>query len=786
MANIEIDGKKMEAEPGSMIIEAADKTDIWIPRFCYHKKLSIAANCRMCLVEVEKSPKPLPACATPITEGMKIWTRSPKALLAQKAVMEFLLINHPLDCPICDQGGECELQDIAMGYGSDVSQYTEGKRSVKDKDLGPLISSDMTRCIQCTRCVRFGSEVAGMRELGALGRGEQLEIGTFIEKNIDSEVSGNVIEICPVGALTSKPFRFKARAWELKQAPSISPHDCVGTNIFVHTRRNEVMRIVPRENENINEVWISDRDRYSYEALNHERLSTPKIKIKGQFQAVSWEEAIDYTAEKLKVIVQQYTGKAISALASPNSTTEEFYLLQKWMRSLGSHNLDHRLRQTDFRNQQHAPAFLNLGLPIHQLEKQSAVLLVGSLLRQEQPLLALKLRKMTLADGKVCVVNPLETNFNFEVAHKKIIAGNDLVSGLAGIAKAVINDSSGKIPPGVSQWLSNIEPSAIDIEIAHTLKQSEKSSILLGSLALHHKNASDIIALGCLISELLDIRLGTLTEGANSAGAYLTGFVPHRLAGGRANIESGFNVNEMWESSQKAFVLLGLEPHLDCAASHKAIQALQAADCVVMMTAFDAPLFSEFADVLLPIAPFTENSGTFINIEGCFQSFKPMVCPKGDSKEAWKVLRVLANRCQIAGFEYTTVDEVLQEFKETVQYPLLEHWDWSPPLEFPSPENNIMRISPVPLYASDGLVRRSASLQKMKAAGTPIVRINPVLGLSLQLQNGELYRIEMEGVSVLLPVVFDDAIPLQAVCIPQALPETMGLGGFNHAVFIHK
>jgi len=745
MPFIEIDGKKVEAEAGSMIIEVADSIHVQIPRFCYHKKLSIAANCRMCLVEVERSPKPLPACATPVTEGMKIWTRSPIALLAQKSVMEFLLINHPLDCPVCDQGGECELQDLSMSYGNDTSRYTEGKRVVKDKNLGPLISTDMTRCIQCTRCVRFGTEIAGLRELGALNKSECLEIGTYIEKSVVSEVSGNIIDLCPVGALTSKPYRFTARGWELKQTASVSPHDCIGSNLFIHTRQNRVMRVVPKENELINEVWISDRDRYSYEGLYHtERLTQPKLKRDGKWYTVSWEEALTYTAKRLQEIKESASAKNIGALTSPNATLEEAYLLQKLMRGLGSHNIDHRLRQSDFNDtaQAMAPLFPNMGISLSEIDQQSVVLLIGSAVRQEQPILGLKLRKMRLNGGKILVVNPIDFTFNFEVIEKSILPDNDLVLGVARIAKAILNIQK-KAGIQISKsdsteeallWLQSVEPLPADINMAQYLigdqvPPFEKEGvggilppklILMGALAINHPGYSELVLLSNLIAQLTHSKVGVLSEGANAAGAWLAGCVPHRLPGGETiKSEIGLNAAQMWDKKLKADLLLNIEPDFDCFNGSKASQALASADCVVAITPFESPALLEVADLLLPMAPFSETAGTFVNCEGKWQSFKAATLPMNDSRPAWKILRVLGNLLDLEDFKYESAEEIAALVKAitTDKNPnapldLAKAFSSIKPFVSRDMHNTLTSISPVGLYATDGLVRRAKSLQE--------------------------------------------------------------------------
>lgn len=783
MAIIEINGKKVEVESGSMIIEAADALGVQIPRFCYHKKLSIAANCRMCLVDVEKAPKALPACATPVTEGMKIWTHSPKAILAQKAVMEFLLINHPLDCPICDQGGECELQDLSMGFGTDRSEYTEGKRVVKDKNIGPLISTDMTRCILCTRCVRFGSEIAGFRELGDTGRGECSEIGTYIEQNVTSEVSANIIDLCPVGALTSKPYRFKARGFELIQTPSIAPHDCVGSNIFIHTRRNEVMRVVPHENESINEIWLSDRDRFSYEALeSSERLLNPKIKQGGTWKTVSWMEALDHTATALQRVIANNGSEQLGALVSPNATVEECYLMQKFMRGLGTSNIDHRLRQQDFENQDYAALFPNLGVSINELEKQSVVLLVGSHIRKENPILGLKLRKMTLGNGKLLVINPMDCSFNCEVTEKSIVGG-DLVRALSGVAKSLLNQSNSEFPKGILlPNLKGVTPTESDERMAEILlKNNQKGLILLGALSLSHPHATQLIALANLIKQLTGIQVGFLTEGANSAGAWLMGCVPHRLPGGKSLSKPGKTVNDMLNQPLQAYLLLNVEPELDCIQGRKAFKALKEAHCVVAITAFESPTLMEYADILLPMAPFSETPGTFVNGEGVWQSFKSIVSPKGESRPAWKILRVLGNLCQLEGFDHEFSEAVLLEARSTLtELNGLPDWEWWMPETFNSTQTqgNIIRLAPVPLYATDSLVRRSKPLQEtMDAKKSAIVYLNGQLASHLNLnEKDNKVRVKNGNESVILFYELDESVPNGCIVLASGIPETVNLG----------
>ena len=556
MVKIEIDGRTIESKDGAMIIEAADDAGIPIPRFCYHKKLSVAANCRMCLVEVEKAAKPLPACATPITDGMKVYTRSKKAVAAQKGVMEFLLINHPLDCPICDQGGECDLQDLAMGYGSSHSQYGEQKRVVKDKDIGPLVATDMTRCIHCTRCVRFGQEVAGVRELGATGRGEHMQIGTYVAKAMTSELSGNVIDLCPVGALTSKPFRFHARGWEMDKVSSVAPHDCVGSNIHVESLRGQVRRVVPEENESINETWISDRDRFSYEGVNsQDRVAVPMIKHGDEWAECDWQTALEFAVAGLKGVVDNKGSAQLGALSSPSATTEEMYLLQKLLRGMGSANIDFRLQQQDFSDQSRMPLYPSLGKSVADLDSLKAVLLIGSNVRMDQPIIGLRIRKAAMNGAKVMFINPVDYDFTFKVHTKTIAALSEMEVALVAIAKA-LQEAGVTAPQGLADLFANVEVTETARTMAAELKGSANSAILFGTYAESLPNAATLRALAQAIAKMSGASFGSLTAGANSAGGYLAGALPHRAAAGKGGT-FGLNAAAMFEEKLAGYLLLG-------------------------------------------------------------------------------------------------------------------------------------------------------------------------------------------------------------------------------------
>ena len=759
--NIEIDGQPLEASKGAMIIEVADQAGIRIPRFCYHHKLSVAANCRMCLVEVERAPKPMPACATPVMDGMKVFTKSALALKAQKSVMEFLLINHPLDCPICDQGGECELQDIAMGYGRDVSRFTERKRVVADHDLGPLIATDMTRCIHCTRCVRFGEEIGGLPELGATGRGENMRIGTFIEQSVDSEMSGNVIDLCPVGALTSKPFRFKARAWEMQQFDSVAPHDGVGSNLHLHVRRNQVMRVVPRENEALNEVWLSDRDRFSYEGLYAEdRLLQPAIKRDGQWVDADWEEALSFLAQRLKA-QSGPAADSIGFLSSASATTEELYLFQKLARGLGCPHVDHRLRENDFSDQDEAPAFPWLGQRLEELEQADAILFIGANPRKEHPIVNHRLRKAENAGARVMAINSVDYDFNYRLHAQLVISP-------AGIADALAHlNGDGK--------RSDDEDAILDV-----LGSAERPAILLGPSALFGPNASQVRAQTARLASSCGASLGQLPLGGNVAGAWLAGAVPHRGPGKKAATVVGMDAQEMLDVPRKSYVLMGFEPELDCANASAAAKAVQSAEFVAVLTAYRTEAMDDYADVLLPIAQFAETSGTYVNLEGGWQSFAGAVNPPGEARPAWKVLRVLGNVLELSGFDYMESHEVCAEVRAAAAHLRPEGGTWREATAATGAQSNgsghLVRLGEVPLYAVDTLVRRAVALQKTRDARFPGLELNSSTADAIGLSHGGRATACQNGASITVDVVVNERVADGCVRLMSAVAITADLG----------
>lgn len=774
MVIIEIDGRAYKADSAKMLIEVTDELGIAIPRFCYHKKLSIAANCRMCLIEVENAGKPLPACATPVTEGMKVFTRSTKALAAQKAVMEFLLINHPLDCPICDQGGECELQDVSMGFGKDISRFTEDKRVVNDENLGSLIATDMTRCIHCTRCVRFGEEVAGLRELGVTDRGEAMKIGTYVKQSMRSELSGNIIDLCPVGALTSKPFRFKARAWELTQVESIAPHDALGSNVSLHTLSGKVMRVVPKENEAVNETWISDRDRFSYVGLTSEdRVGQPLIKQGDKWQTVTWEVALKRVVERLQTVINQSGAQQIAAVGSPSATVEEAYLLQKLMREIGVGNIDHRIHQTDFSDQHLAPLYLGMKFPFADLEKQQAILLLGVNLHRELPLAAVRVRKAALNGAKVSSLNVVDDDFNFTLAEKIITSPAQLMLQLAQVVKSVATD---RLPSQATELLEAVGTHAVANNIATSLKEADKGAIIIGAMAMNHPQAASIRSLAQLLASATKAKLIYLTEGANSAGAALAGMLPHRMAGGVSSPQFGLDVYAAWQAQLKAYVMLGIEPEYDCADPGQVRRALAQADFVVMLTAFKNDTMLAYADVILPITPFTETSGTFVNLEGRWQSFKGCVKPYEQARPAWKVLRVLGNYFNLPGFDYVTSDAVLSELKASIQADKFPAQAWYCPTSLQGEDASLLRISEWPIYAGDSLTRRSQPLQESATNDPIVVRINATLAKQLKLNTAKLVTVKQGTIACVLPLVIDERIPDNCVYLVNGVAQTINLG----------
>lgn len=771
MIELELDGQKVSVAEGSMVMHAADAAGTYIPHFCYHKKLSIAANCRMCLVEIEKAPKPMPACATPVTQGMIVRTKSAKAVAAQKGVMEFLLINHPLDCPICDQGGECQLQDLAVGYGGSSSRYDEEKRVVFHKEVGPLLSlEEMSRCIHCTRCVRFGQEVAGVMELGMIHRGEHSEITTMVGRTVDSELSGNMIDLCPVGAITSKPFRYSARTWELSRRKSVSPHDSTGANLIVQVKSGRVMRVVPLENEDVNECWIADRDRFSYEAVNSEsRLTQPMIKQGGQWMAVDWNTALGYVADGLKRVKAEFGTSGIGALAHPSSTVEELHLLAKLVRGLGSESVDHRLRHADFGNAAAAGQARWLGTSIASLSKLDAALVVGSFLRKDHPLFAQRLRQAARHGAQLHVLHALDDNTLINLASRITAAPSGWVQALADIAAAV---AEAKGAPAPAAGTATEAAKAV----AASLLNGQHKAVLLGNAAAQHPQASSLLALANWIAAQTGASVGYFGEGGNAVGAQLVGALPGA---------GGLNAGQMLSQPMKALLLLHTEPAYDAADTAAAKAALAGSGLVVALTPFkDAAV--DNADVLLPIAPFTETAGSFVNAEGRVQSFHGVVKPMGDTRPGWKVLRVLGNLLGLPGFEQESAEEVRAEaLGDTAALAARLDNSGSAPITTP-PSSGLQRIADVMIYGTDSLVRRAPSLQHTADAAAPVASLPAALWSQLGLERGDKVLVAQGAAAVVLPAEVDPSLAAETVRIPAGHPHTAGLGALFGAVTVEK
>jgi NADH-quinone oxidoreductase subunit G len=757
LVNIEVDGVAMQVPKGAMIIHATDKARIPVPRFCYHEKLPIAANCRMCLVDVEKAPKPVPACATPVMEGMKIRTRSERALNSQRNVMEFLLINHPLDCPVCDQGGECELQDVAMGYGRSVSRFVERKRVVADEDIGPLIATDMTRCIHCTRCVRFMSEIAGTSELGGIGRGEATEIGTYIGKSIESELGGNIIDVCPVGALTNKPFRFKARAWELIARESIGYHDALGSNLFLHTRRGEVLRTVPRDNEAINENWLSDRDRYSHEGLvASDRATQPMIRgADGELKAVSWDEAIRFVADGLKRVEQTHGGDQIAALVAPMASCEEGFLLAELLRGLGSRNIDHRLRVVDAIDRNAGATF---ELPLADIEKAGAILLVGSNPRLDQPLLGHRVRKAWKRGATVDAVNPIDFDFHFETRTARVVEPWAMLDELAAIAKAAVDAAGISAGAEVSDWISNAKVEDVHRAMAKRLADASSSVLLFGDFAVQHPAASLLRALARLLAKATNTAFNELASGANGVGLARVGVVPG---------EGGAGAAQILAQPRKALVTWHAGSQ-DTLRSKSYDAARSGADFHVYIGAYACNGVKRTAHAVLPIGLVPEIDGSYVNVDGVVQTVAAGAKLPGEARAGWRVLRALGEALGFSQFDFTELAEVRARIADRLATPVPA----AATVATPKMPTGLIRIATVPVYKSDAVVRRAAALQATPLARAPQVALNPADCQAAGLSARGKARVSDGTNSVELPVVADARVPAGAAWIELGHAET--------------
>ena len=770
---LEINDIELTAQAGERLIDVADANDISIPRFCYHEKLSVSANCRMCLVEVENVPRPIPACVTAVTDGMKVFTKSPRALAAQKAVMEFLLINHPLDCPICDQGGECDLQDVAMGYGESVSHFSESKVAIADANYGSLVATEMNRCIHCTRCVRFGKQIAGVVEIGGMYRGENMEIGTFVEKSLSSEISGNIIDLCPVGALTSKPFRYKARAWELRSHDGVAAHDSLGSNISIQTRRGQVMRVLPRDNEELNEIWLSDRDRFSYQALSSEdRVTKPMVKNKqGVWHKVEWQEALEQAASGLQTVIDKNGTEKVAGLISPSATTEEHYLLQKWLSKLGVTKVEHRMRQADLESVEK----LNLttsGITAEEVEQSDAVLVVGCNIRHEQPLLAHRVRKAALSGARVDYINPVRYDLNYPATGEELtVKPSKLAAHLTGVAKALldINSDSTQLTE-----LAGVVATNEQKEIAQALLESEHALLIVGEIGLAIENTALLQLLADVVARLSGAKLLLLPAGANSTGASIVREVMQSVTQPIDDIAG--------------MIVFAVEPELESNDSAHIANVLKKAEFVVTMTPFISEQIEECADIILPISTFAETSGTFVNSANQWQSFNGAVLPPEEARPGWKVLRVLANLANCDDFEYVSSEEVLSELREklsaeepnndSIELKVPEHLVSQLSKMLEEESSDIERVGTTAIYNGDGVVRRAEALQNtVLSEPKAIVQINSQLADTLGIkEQSKIVRVKQGDNAINLPVVIDDRVADDCAVIPSGLIECAELG----------
>ncbi len=774
MVSIEIDGQAMQVPKNSMIIEATDKAGISIPRFCYHSKLSIAANCRMCLVDVEKAPKPMPACATPVMDGMKVYTQSRRAIDAQHGVMEFLLINHPLDCPICDQGGECELQDLAMGYGRSVSRFSEQKRVVKDHDIGPLVQTDLTRCIQCTRCVRFLDEIAGTNELGMFGRGDSAEIGTSLSQGIDSELSGNVIDLCPVGALTNKPFRFSARAWELMARPSVAAHDGVGSNVWYHTMRRQVMRAVPRDCEATNESWLSDRDRYSHFGLRSEdRVLEPMIKVDDHWTNVSWDEGLRVAAEALRGAVTAHGGTGLGVLMSASVSTEEYFLTQRLARGLDCPNIDHRLREQDFSDdpaRSQAAAFQS---PMADIDTAETILLIGSNIRHEAPILGQRVRKAWRNGAQVAALNPVDWNFHFSLANKIITAPQHMLAELAALATAVSSKTGKEIPASLQAGIADVQAGESHTAMAEMLNSDGNKMLILGQAAMAHEQAAWLRQLSAWIATASGATLNMVSHGGNATGAAMAGAIPGFAAGG-TETDAGLSAREMLASPTKAYLLWDVEPEFDLANPELVKQALESAESVVAVSSFAGDSLKATADVILPLAPLAESEGLFYTFDGQSFAAEPAVKIAGHARPGWKILRRLGTELELDGFSQVDItslrEEMLAEIGD-VSFATAE-------VELAAPQKggDLYRVGEVAMYGLDALCRRSEYLQQTVHAENDFVGLSPDDAGSKGLVEGHKVKVSQGSSFTTLPVRICNELPTGAVWVKSATEPGKALG----------
>ncbi len=797
--NIEIDGKKLKVAQGTMVIEAADHARIPIPRFCYHKKLSIAANCRMCLVQVENARKPLPACATPVSEGMKIFTKSAMAKDAQKTVMEFLLVNHPLDCPICDQGGQCELQDIALEYGKDYSKYSEGKRSIDDENIGPLIATDMTRCIYCTRCVRFGDEVAGLKELGVAGRGEHSQVGLFLEQSVNSELSGNVIDLCPVGSLTSKVSRYHARAWETQARAQISVQDSLQANLYHHICKSKVIQTVPRENDSVNETWLTDADRFSYEAFHSpERITEPQIKVDGQWQTVDWETALQTATQAITQVVSGPGGQQVGALASSFCTNEEYYLLSQLMEKLGSANLDHQLRKADGSERFVSQAVPIMEQSLAEFENNDVIMVVGGHPRRQVPLLNQRIFKATKAGAKVVHLQAFPDTHRYPVEVDALVNKGDFVGVLAQVLKAIVQIKQVSLPSSIDALLSGVTPNEVASSIAKTILEGQKGTLLLGADALSHPQSHTIQWLARVITQVTGMAFTKLHHGSNPAGAWVAGVLPDRGVIGQPQPQTiGQSALEMLQNPLKAMILLNLDADADFINPRLAVESLSRVEHVIHIGSYANHHTREYATVMLPMVTPSENEGSMINLVGHWQSFKPCLEPEGQSKPAWKVFRVLGNLLGLEGFQYNHVKEVSDELKAfydaykpgSDELSLDKLVDLRPHSLESNQSNQLIRLAPMGMYRTNPVIRRAPSLQKtIEGQATQFAVLHSQTASQCHVQAGDKVRIVQDSRpgKMSFDVKLDDSMCPGTVLVQAGTEQSSDLGAPFSSVEVQK
>ncbi len=777
-----IDGKKVSGKKGESVIAVADRHGIYIPRFCYHERLSVVANCRMCLVEVKKAPKTLPACATQIMPDMEVQTRSAATIASQKAVMEFLLVNHPLDCPICDKGGECELQDLAFGFGHGESQFVEAKRSVDDENLGALVATDMTRCIHCTRCIRFGTEIAGIPELGATGRGENMRINTYLERGLQSELSGNCIDVCPVGALTSNPFRFRGRSWGFTQHSSISPHDCIGSNLTIQTvgkgydRKTEVMRVLPGSNEALNQIWLADRDRFSYEGLHHqERAQNPQMKIHGRWQTVSWEEALTEAAERTMKSIKATGPESVELALSPSTTLEEGYLLKRIATFLETKNVDFSVGMPA-QNATIDPNNVTTLTDLNTLSTCKTIVLLGSHIRHEQPIVSIRIREACQQGAQVYAINPQSHDWNFPVVDNEAVDGLGAVNFMAKVLLAVIKNQKKRPKKAWQSFLQNTKTDARSEALAQALQQD--SCFILGDGFSISEHAHVLLSLVDAIKDYTRAEVVWMTMGSNTRGLHALDMVSERGEDKQADKSK----TALLAKPRKVLWLHQCEPEYDAFDPAFAHKTVEETETVICFTSYVTEKMRAYADIIIPITPFSEMAGSFINALGMKQSFRASQEHLEGSKPAWKCYRVLGNLMGAEGFMYRNIDEVQNEIALILAENTLMKTRQKKAIPTVQPTRKgkkwVHIHRPVPLYRVDSMVRRAGALQKAQQdMYPPAIHIHPQTAKKVGAATGKEVRLRFaNGISNTVSLYLDDTVALGCVIIPATYEQYENLG----------